>query len=303
MKLMERLKRGLAALGIGAAAACSTAAPAVPASTSAPRPALWQVSDDDTTIYLFGTIHLLPKNSRWHTPTLDRAISQSDGLYVETIIDEANPRELVAELARTGFSQNLPPIAERVDPSKRELLHAAIKKSGVPRTTYDQMETWAAAFTLLGQQFKSLGLEGGEGVESVLRKSFAAAGKEIGQLETNREQLGFFDTLPESAQRELLAGALETPADMSRQFDAMLRAWLSGDVEAIGKSFNDNLDASPELMNALITRRNANWSKWIEQRMAAPGTILVAVGAGHLAGRDSVQKMLQKRGVRIRRLQ
>ena len=298
MRLIERLKRGLAALGIGAMAA---AAPA--ATTSVPRPALWQVSDEDTTIYLFGTIHLLPKNSRWHTPTLDRAITQADGLYVETIIDEANPKELVAEMARKGFSANLPPIADRVDPAKRDLLETAISKSGVPRPMYDRMETWAAAFTLLGQQFKALGLEGGEGVESVLRKSFATAGKPIGQLETNGEQLGFFDTLPEAAQRELLAGALETPADMSRQFDVMLRAWLNGDVDAIAKSFNDNLDASPDLMSALITRRNANWSRWIEQRMAAPGTILVAVGAGHLAGRDSVQKMLEKRGVRVRRLQ
>ena len=301
MRMIEQLKRGLVALGIGAAAAAG--ASAAPAATAAPRPALWQVSDHDTTIYLFGTIHLLPKNSRWHTPVLDKAIAKADGLYVETIIDEANPRELVAEMARTGFSPNLPPIADRVDPAKRDLLATAISKSGVPRALYDKMETWAAAFTLLGQQFKALGLEGGEGVESVLRKSFTSAGKPIGQLETNSEQLGFFDALPEAAQRELLAGALETPADMSKQFDTMLRAWLAGDVEAIGKSFNDNLDASPDLMNALITRRNSNWSKWIEQRMAAPGTVLVAVGAGHLAGRDSVQHMLQKRGVRVRRLQ
>ena len=301
MRMTNWIKRGLAALGIGAAAAaCATSAP--PATAAAPRPALWQVSDEDTTIYLFGTIHLLPKNSRWHTPALDRAIASSQGLYLETIIDEKNPHGLMAELARVGFAPGLPPIAERVDPAKRALLEEAIKTSGLPRPYFDRMETWAAAFMLIGQQFRSIGLEGAEGVETVLRKSFESTGKPIGQLETNGEQLSFFDGLPEKAQRLLLEGALERPTDMRQQFDGMLRAWLNGDVEAIGKTFNDSLD-SPELMDALIRQRNANWSRWIEQRMTAPGTILVAVGAGHLAGDDSVQELLQEKGVQVRRLQ
>ena len=304
MTLMNWLKRGLAALGISAAAAGCVAGAQLPSPAAAtPRPALWQVSDEDTTIYLFGTIHLLPKNSQWQSPLLDSAIARSQSLYLETIIDEANPRALAAELARIGFDASLPPIAERIDPARRPLLDAAIVKSGVPRSIYDRMETWAAAFTLLGQQFKSIGLEGSEGVETVLRKSFQAAGKPVGQLETNSEQLGFFDTLPEDAQRALLEGALEAPDEMRKSFDAMLAAWLRGDVEAIARTFNDNLAGSPALLDALLKRRNANWSKWIEQRMAAPGTVLVAVGAGHLAGGDSVQLLLQKRGMRVRRVQ
>jgi Uncharacterized protein conserved in bacteria len=37
--------------------------------------------------------------------------------------------------------------------------------------------------------------------------------------------------------------------------------------------------------------------------MAEPGTIMVAVGAGHLAGRDSVIALLKRHGYRVRRLQ
>lgn len=302
---MTRLfKRLLSALGLATAASCSTAAPppATPANI-APRPALWQVNDQDTTIYLFGTIHLLPKDSKWRTPALDGAIGNSETLVLETIIDEKNPVELAGAMASLGFRNDLPPIAQRVAAAKRPALEAAIAKTGMPRAAFDRMETWAAAFSLIGLQFRSIGLEGGEGVEAVLRRSFESAGKKVGQLETNREQLGFFDALPENAQRALLEGAVDTPGDMKGHFQAMLSAWLRGDVEAIAKSFNEDLSASPELMDALIRRRNANWSRRIESRMAQPGTVMVAVGAGHLTGKGSVQDYLKQRGMKVRRIQ
>lgn len=299
------LRRCVAALGIASAASCATAPQPVPAPTaaSAPRPALWQVSDSDTTIYLFGTIHMLPKDSHWRTPALDTAIGNSQGLILETILDDKNPAEMAGVMASLGFSPGLPPILDRITPAKRPLLEAAIAKSGVPLEVFNRMETWAAAFSLIGLQLKSIGLEGGEGVETVLKSSFQSAGKAVGQLETNREQLGFFDTLPEKAQRALLEGTVDSPVDTGRHFQGMLNAWLRGDVEAIGRTFNEDLSASPELLDAIIRRRNLNWTQWIQRRMAEPGTILVAVGAGHLAGADSVQAHLQKRGLKVRRLQ
>lgn len=299
--LKTLLKRGLAALGLIAVAACAT----VPQSTAAagPRPALWQVADQDTTVYLFGTIHLLPENSSWRTPAFDAAVQRSQILVVETLIDAANPHQLAAEMATMGFSTGLPPIAQRVPPEKRPQLEAAIARTAIPRPMFDRMETWAAAFTLMGVQFQTLGLQGEQGVEAVLRQTFTAAGKPVAQLETNREQLSLFDTLPERAQRQLLEGAIEAPQTVQQQFSAMLGSWLAGDVDAIARTFNRDLRESPELRAALLTRRNANWAQWIERRLATPGIIFIAVGAGHLAGDVSVQRYLEGRGIRVRRVQ
>jgi uncharacterized protein YbaP (TraB family) len=206
-------------------------------------------------------------------------------------------------MASLAFSPNLPPLAKRVPPEKVPALEAAMKKSGLPVQAFDRMETWAAAFILLGNQFRDLGLKNGEGVETVLRNSFTSQGKAIGELESNKEQLSFFDKLPEQAQRQLLEGAIEDNASMSGDFSQMLGAWSRGDVESIAKSFNRDLSASPELKEVLLQRRNANWSQWVEKRMASPGSIMVAVGAGHLAGRDSVVEMLKRQGYKVRRLQ
>jgi uncharacterized protein YbaP (TraB family) len=294
MKTMFR--QTLAALGVLAIAG---AAPAKPVA----RPALWAVTDADTTVYLFGTIHLLPQDYQWRSPKLDQAVAGSQELVVETIVDETKPHEMMSAMASLAFSPGQPPIAERVPPAKRAALEAAIKKSGVPRVAFDRMETWAAAFTLLGNQFKAMGLKAGAGVESGLRTTFASQGKKVGQLESNREQLSFFDTLPETAQRALLEGSIDEPKGMSKEFDRMLAAWARGDVDAIAATFNRDLAASPALRDALLNRRNANWSRWVQKRMTAPGSVMVAVGAGHLAGRGSLIDMLQHGGYTVRRVQ
>jgi uncharacterized protein YbaP (TraB family) len=293
--LKSLFRRTLAAVGLLGLATGTAAAPA--------KPALWAVSDADTTVYLFGTIHLLPQDYRWRSAKLDQAVASSDQLVVETIVDEAKPLEMMNALASLAFSPGQPPIADRVPPAKRPALDAAIKQSGLPRAAFDRMETWAAAFMLLGNQFKAMGLKSGAGVETVLRSAFASQGKSVGQLETNREQLSFFDGLPEAAQRGLLEGALDEPKGMSRDFERMLAAWSRGDVAAIAASFNRDLASSPAMREALLSRRNANWSRWVGQRMSKPGSVMVAVGAGHLAGQDSLIDMLKREGLTVRRVQ
>lgn len=298
--LFKVLKRALAFLGLATAA---VAAPATVTQTTAAHPALWAVSDQDTTIYLFGTIHLLPDNYTWRTGAIDSAIANSGSLYVETIVDPKNPQPLIMAMRTLGYSKGLPPLADRIDPAKRPLLEAAIAKSGIPRATFDSMETWAAAFTLLGVQYREIGLGGENGPEQALRDAFGAAGKPVGELETNAQQLGFFDVLPESAQRSLLEGAIEPPKSATVDFSEMLRGWANGDVDAIARTFNHDLADTPALRETLLDRRNANWSRWIEQRMQQPGVVFVAVGAGHLAGSDSVLALLQRDGYRVRRIQ
>jgi uncharacterized protein YbaP (TraB family) len=293
-KLFQRFVAPVAALlSIGSAAQARAPQTA--------KPALWQVSDADTTIYLFGTIHLLPSDLKWRTPKLDQALTSSQELVVETIIDDKNPAKLMSAMASIGLAKGLPPIVERVPPAKRVALRAAIKKSGVPETAYNAMKTWMAAFLLLSNQFRDMGLSGG--VEGVLRNDFIASNKPIGELETNVEQLSFFDRLPEAAQRNLLEGALEENTTVKRDFGGMLDAWSRGDVKGIAKTFDHDLSTSPELRDSLIRQRNANWSKWIERRMTQPGAVLIAVGAGHLAGPHSVLEMLKKDGYKIQRVE
>lgn len=294
-------RRAAAAFGLAGLLIASPAAAKAPHQA---HPALWEVSDPDTTIYLFGTIHLLPDNFQWRTAKFDHAVENSQQLIVETIVDQKNPGKVMSAMASLAFNTpNLPPLIDRVPPEKRVALEAAVKKSGFPPQAFDRMETWAVAFILLGNQYRDMNLKGDDGVEAVLRNTFTSEGKPIGELETNVEQFGFFDRLPEKAQQVLLLGALDDPKAADAEFSGMLKAWSDGNVSAIARTFDRDLASSPDLAQALIHQRNANWSKWIEQRMAKPGAIMIAVGAGHLAGNDSVIAQLQRDGYRVRRVQ
>jgi uncharacterized protein YbaP (TraB family) len=252
---------------------------------------------------LFGTIHLLPKDAQWRSAAFDKAAAGADTLVVETLIDENNLGPFIVELRRLGMSNGLPPLAERISPDKRAALEAAVTKLGARMQDFDKVETWAVAFQLLGLQFREIGLDPGSGVETALKQQFAIGGKPIGELETNAEQLSYFDGLSEKAQRLFLADVLEDPAAMKAQFGGMLEAWSRGDVPAIAKTFNSDLGDSPELKGALLDRRNANWARWVKSRLEQPGTVLVAVGAGHLAGGESVLTLLEKQGLKVTRVQ
>jgi hypothetical protein len=295
--MLNRFWKGAAALVMAALASCGVQA-------AEPRPAMWKLADKDTTIYLFGTIHMLPEGRAWRTPAFEAALASADELVLEIakVDDEMATAQTMMKL---GLGKGLPPLRERVPAGKRPALESMAAESGVPMALLDRLDTWAAALSLLGVTFKRLGLDPSLGVEERLTSDWKKrkSGKPVTGLETIEQQLGFFDTLDEAQQRTFLLGVLDDPADAKAQFQAMVDAWASGDEKAIARTFEDEQNLTPELRSVLLGRRNAKWAEWLDSRMDRPGTVFVAVGAGHLAGKDSVQKMLKKRGFKAKRVQ
>lgn len=277
-------------------AACGSAAPAAPQA----KPALWKLSDPDTTIYLFGTVHVLPDGLKWRTERFDRTVGQAKELVLE-INDVDDKAGLAQVYKRLAFTPGLPPVLDRVPAAKRADMEALIKKMGLQPAQLDGMETWAVAVTLGASMYAGMGASSDNGVENQLRTSFK--GRPIEGLETTEQQLGYFDAMPEATQRKLLVSMLDDVKTASTDFQKMLAAWSSGDTRAIATTFDDELKDSPEIAQILIDRRNANWVQWLKKRLDKPGAVLVAVGAGHLAGKGSVIDLIQKQGLKVQRLQ
>lgn len=294
------------AAALAAAALAGCAARVQPEAGASPaleaRPAMWRLKDEDTTIYLFGTIHALPEGIEWRSARLDRALAEAEELVLEIADtgDQAAAARLMMEL---GTAEGLPPILERVPAERRDILRELVADSGIPIQAFDRMKSWAAALVLTAINFQRMGATGERGVESVIGAPWREGGRTVIGLETAEQQLGFFDQLSEEAQRAFLASVTDDPEEARRLFEAMVAAWSAGDVEAIARTFNAEESMTAELREILLTRRNARWAEWLKQRMERPGTLFVAVGAGHLAGEGSVQDMLTQRGVRSDRVQ
>lgn len=263
--------------------------------TIAARPPLWLVRDGDTEIRLLGTIHALPPGVRWQTPEVTRAIDSADLLVTE--IPAADPERAAATFRHFAVAPGLPRLAARLPPALRPALGRAAAASGVPAETLDGMRSWAAAVTISAGPMHASGASPEFGVEAELARRFA--GRQRTAFETQGGQLALFGALPEPAQRLMLARAVRDRDG----YAATQAAWLRGDTRGLAASLEPGLRDAPILRQVLVTRRNARWAGWIARRMDKPGRVLVAVGAGHLAGPDSVVAMLAARGLRVVRVQ
>jgi len=269
---------------------------------SAVRPAIWVLRDKDTSIYLFGTIHALPPHFDWETPALRRVIARSDRLVLEAVIDD--PARSAQVLLKLGKADKpVPPLAERVAPKFRKALAAMEAKAGVPAATLDTMKTWAAAMVLFGVTVSDLGVSSADGVEDALKKQFRAQGKPVEGLETLEQQLGFFDTLTEAQQRAFLESVVDQRPDDAADFGTMLTAWSHGDEAGIAESFDRDMKSADALREVLLAKRNARWADLLIKRLAKPGVEMVAVGAGHLVGPDSVRARLKALGYKTVRVE
>jgi uncharacterized protein len=267
------------------------------------KPALWKIADKDTTLYLFGTIHILPQGYDWESPKISAALDASQGLILEAVLDGLPPEQVGGTMESLATDTPVPPLADRVGAAQRGALNAALGKAGIARGDLDRMESWAVALLLASAQLKDLPASSEHGIEPLLSKRFRAAGKPVEGFETLAQQFGYFDGLPPEAQAKFLQSVLEETTDPRAEYEAMITAWRAGDLNKIALSFDDEAKLSPELKDALLTQRNIRWTSLIAQRMGKPGTIFVAVGAGHLAGDDSVITLLAAKGFKAERLQ
>lgn len=286
------------ALGFLALTAACGKAP-VPQTPEGKGPALWTVSRGDLNGWLFGTIHVLPKGVAWQTPTIRKAMEQADALVLEAA-DLQDERKTLALFETMGRSPGLPPLEQRVPKAERTALAKIASDGGTSTQALSGYESWAAAMLLSAASQQALHVSQAEGVEPVLIAAFKGTGKPIAGLETVERQFGAFDTLPESAQAKLLVQTVHEAKDMKALYDRILTAWVKGDMAAIAREDQIGEQPDPVVEEAILTARNRDWVKAVE---ALRGRPFIAVGAGHLTGKDNLIAMLKARGFTVTRVQ
>lgn len=263
------------------------------------RPAFWQVTGPGgEQAWLLGTIHALPRPAAWRSPTIDQAFGQADTIAVEvaSLGDDAALAQIHAKLST---SSGLPPLSARIDPALREALAARLKKAGRSEAELATTETWAAA--LLLARAGATRKETENGIDrAVLR---LAGTKRVIEFEGAAAQLGLFDALPETEQRDLLEAVLREAAAPSGESADLVLAWRTGDFARIEAESRRGLLADPELREALFAARNRAWTERIARELSARRRLFIAVGAAHMAGEDGLAAMLRAQGLKVERLQ
>lgn len=264
------------------------------------HPALWRVADEDTTIYLFGTIHLLPQGLNWFQGPLADAFAKADELVTE--IPEIDPQTSQAVLLKRGILPAGQSLRDQMSPKQRALFENTLGSYGLPLAAFDRFKPWYAAVVLSTLPLQRKGYSLANGVETDLaNRNLEIKRPRIG-LETLDYQLGLFDAFPAKVQRRYLFEVIAALPEIDKDVGEMVEAWRVGDAAKLATLMNADQD-DPAMVAALLTNRNKAWAQWIKARLTRPGVAFIAVGAGHLGGKGSVQDQLHALGVKSARVQ
>ncbi|HZW47651.1 MAG TPA: TraB/GumN family protein, partial [Microvirga sp.] len=261
-----------------AALLATIAAPAISADAPLPNvsPAMWVVKDADTTIYMFGTFHMLDGKRDWFNDEVKTAFDASNELVMEVVMPE-DPAALQPLIMKHAIDQSGKPLSAKLKPEVKAKLDKELGTLGVPAAAMDKLEPWFVSMTLAAVGAGKLGLKPEHGPEKVLTKAAKEKGKPISAVETVEGQIAILDGMPEATQIASLTHTIEGMSKLGETFMPMLAAWSSGDTEALVKVMNSGLDNDPVVYKAMLTDRNSKWADWIGTRMEKPGTVFMAV--------------------------
>jgi uncharacterized protein YbaP (TraB family) len=300
--MIRTLGAAMSAIALSLALPACAQQPAKPATAANDAdPALWVVKDKDTTVYLFGTIHVLKPGLTWFDEAVKAAFDRSTEVKLEIVMPD--PATMQGLVQATGVAApGTPPLTQRLPEAKRAAFTKAVTDLGLPADALDRYKPWLAATQLSVAPLSKLGYSNSNGPEEVISAAAKQARKPVTGLETPEQQLGFFGSLSDQAQLQFLESTVEELPKLDSTMASMVDDWARGDPDALAREMNEELKSSPEVAKVLLTDRNARWATWIKGRMATPGTVFIAVGAGHLAGPESVQAHLAKLGVKAQRV-
>jgi len=273
---------------------------ALAAGSARAEPALWKVTDGASTVYLFGSVHLLPEGGFTFGGELADALKRADRVCME--IDPASTDEATT----TAIT-----LARAVDPDGRTLfdllgddadrVRAAAEDAGVPLEALSMFEPWFAGLTVSVMALQAHGYDAEHGVEQIIEAEARQEGKSGCGLETLDGQLGLLDGLSAELQKEILLQAIDEAGDVDAMIVPMLEAWRDGDEAGLEKSLEEDFDGYPELADVLIYRRNAAWADQVSEMLRGDQDVLLVVGAMHLVGNRGLPALLAKRGFHVER--
>lgn len=259
----------------------------------AAEPAIWTVRDADSTIVIFGSVHLLPEGLDWRPDALDAALATADDLWFETPIDGGEGAMLTRRHGMLPAGESL---SAKLTPRGQERFLRLSEQFGLSPAALDAARPWLADLTFSVAAIMAVGARADTGVERTLADAAPKAARRF--FETPEEQIGFLAGAPEADQLRSLEETLRQLDEEPHVFTDLVDAWMAGDVQALEQlGVTPVRRLSPVLYERLLAGRNRRWADRIEQRLAGSGRTVIVVGAGHLAGPDSVQALLRARGI------
>lgn len=255
------------------------------------RPPLWRVQGGHSTVYLFGSLHQLPSQTRWYSEPLQAIVGQCSELVFEVADSHAEAAANAAGVAGRLYSST--PVLERLPASHRSRYHEVMLESELDEAKFDHLQPVIVALAIGHNAMTTAGLIEQNGVEPTLRRAAGQHDLAVGGLETTMQLVGAMADIAPEEQLKMLVATLDNVEQVKTFSQQLVSGWTSGDVPSLESDFQSLGRLDPSAAEHLVVARNRRWAEALHQRLEEPADTFVAVGIGHLIGPDSVQQQLR----------
>jgi uncharacterized protein YbaP (TraB family) len=257
---------------------------------------VWTVRGAHGTVYLAGSVHLLPAQDAALPAAFDRAYQDCAILVMELDLDKLDPLQLSGWLQQHGTLSRDTTLRTVLGEERYARTAAAASSLGVPMSLLDTQAPWVIGVDLAELEYTRLGYDPEQGVEEQLLRRAHADSKPTAGLETVDEELGGLERLPRAEQLKFLDQTLSELKDTQADMLVVLAAWRRGDAARLATLLSKEYGEFPALFRPLVTDRNRHWLPQIEQFLRSDSNTLVVVGALHLVGREGLLELLRQDG-------
>lgn len=272
---------------------------AEPAIVTDATPAMWTVEKDGKKLYLFGSMHLLPAQVKWHRPEIDDAIAASSVFVFEAPVGGGSSNAMSNFIETGGKLKDGKTLQDILPADLYTKVEDASWKVNYPPLLLKQFRPWLAAVSLELFSYIKAGFSTFYGVDYLIEKQANDRDKKVDYLETVEEQLSFFSRLDRKVEIAYLRETVRSIMDEPDSPAELINAWASGKPEQMIGILEAAFDKVPALRTQLLVTRNRNWIPKLEAMLASDETHFVTVGVGHLVGPDSVVAQLKAKGYKI----
>ena len=276
---------------------------------------LWKISDENSSLWVLGSIHLADSTLYPLAPVIDSAFARADELAVEL---NMNDEEVVKEIGKESVSQGMLEdrlLRDILPPEMWKTLDSLCAAWDIPMVVFEKMRPWLVATTLSAYAFEQAGLNSEYGIDYVLLDRAAADGKAIVGLETAEEQIGALadTTESDSAGVYYLKTTLREIAELESLVKNLIHAWKTGDDDLLRSILDKDDEEDEEKLSGdqkfkdeyeqrVYVNRNAKMADSIAAFLREDRNVFVVVGVAHLAlEKDNVVDVLKRRGLKVER--
>jgi hypothetical protein len=267
------------------------------------NPALWRVQHGTSTVYLFGSLHILPPGYAWLTPAIQAAMGASDLFVFEVPVDDAalkDERDFIVQYGILPSGQNLKNVLNQYE---YQTYSNVLKRAGLKAEQFERYRPWLAAVVLGLAYLHRDDLTGLKGADDELMAYARDHGRSIIYFESVRQQMELLTTGDDITQLRSFKGLIAGLNRSRDQQQELLDTWASGDAKRFTQLLAGYFKGRPEAQEHLIDGRNRTWLGDIDQFLARPnGTTMITVGAAHIGGAKGLLSLLCRNDYRVERV-